>query len=275
MLERLKQKKIHGVFAKQSEGDRCDRKATYKWLKSGYLRPQTVCTIIAAQDGVTRTAAYCARVLRQGGSEKCHMCGYKSETLGHIMSMCAAYKWTLYKQARPCPLPACQRSRKYTEPQRNSKRTKSTRRGGPGGGGCDGRQWRMANERPVQDEGNHRAKSRPSSQVARRKEVHYLRDGMCIGPTGRRKTNAEASKISRTCCRPGKQMARVQSEGDTGRAGGPQTNKEPQEALKSGQTLHSRTDHEPDGLHATRGTVLGDPNCETALPMQTIRGRMK
>ena len=65
LLERLKQKKIHAVFAKQSEGDKCDRKAPYKWLKSGYLRPQTVCTIIAAQAGVTRTAAYCARVLRQ------------------------------------------------------------------------------------------------------------------------------------------------------------------------------------------------------------------
>ena len=40
---------------------------------------------------------------------------------------------------------------------------------------------------------------------------------------------------------------------------------------KHGQTLHSRTDHEPDGLHATRGTVLVDPNCELALGNEVKR----
>lgn len=89
---RLREKTIHGVYAVQIT----DQKATHRWLTDGRLQAQTEAIIIAAQDGVTHTNAYRARVLKQTGDDTCRVCKKAQETVGHILSACEAYKWTLY-----------------------------------------------------------------------------------------------------------------------------------------------------------------------------------
>ena len=52
---------------------------------------------MAAQDGVIKTNAHVARVQCVSTSPQCRLCG-SQETLGHILSCCKIYQWTLYKE---------------------------------------------------------------------------------------------------------------------------------------------------------------------------------
>ena len=54
--------------------------------------------MIAAQDGVTMTRAYQKRVLKMSGNPMCRKCHKRLETIGHILSHCESYFWTLYKE---------------------------------------------------------------------------------------------------------------------------------------------------------------------------------
>ena len=53
--------------------------------------------MMAAQGGVIKTNAFMARVQRASISPKCRLCG-SDETLGHVLSNCKSYQWTLYKE---------------------------------------------------------------------------------------------------------------------------------------------------------------------------------
>ena len=94
--KKLLAKKIHGVHATQTRGPRVDQLATNAWLRDGLLKGQTEATIMAAQDGVIKTNAYKARIQRVDISPQCRLCE-RPETLGHILSSCKTYQWTLYK----------------------------------------------------------------------------------------------------------------------------------------------------------------------------------
>ena len=53
---------------------------------------------MAAQDGVTGTAAYRSRVQNSGEDQTCRVCREHPETLGHILSRCPGHAWTLHKE---------------------------------------------------------------------------------------------------------------------------------------------------------------------------------
>lgn len=71
ILERLQRKKVHGVFAKQARQTGTDKKVTFEWLKEGHLQAEAEAVIVAAQDGVTHTNAYRARILREQSNPLC------------------------------------------------------------------------------------------------------------------------------------------------------------------------------------------------------------
>lgn len=87
----LTEKKLHGVFAKQTRRPAVDRRATHAWLQDGRLQAKTEALIVAAQDGVVHTGVYQTRILkRKDASSKCRNCE-SEETLGHILSKCRSY----------------------------------------------------------------------------------------------------------------------------------------------------------------------------------------
>jgi hypothetical protein len=95
---KLLRKKIHGVYAGEMIRERCDRKATSKWLSDGRLRSETEALVVAAQDGVLHTMHYRKIILKEEVSEVCRACGrWPRETIGHLLSSCATYEFHLIK----------------------------------------------------------------------------------------------------------------------------------------------------------------------------------
>ena len=100
-MERLRdqmvQKRLHGVFYNQMLHPSTDKKATTRWLCEGKLRAETEAIIIAAQDGVICTGVYRCKIQKKVESLICRKCGEKEESIGHILSSCQEYLWSLYK----------------------------------------------------------------------------------------------------------------------------------------------------------------------------------
>lgn len=90
--------KLHRVCYCQIQRAEADKKATYKRLVERKLSVQTEGIIAEAQDGVTYTRAYVARVLKEPVATRCRVCGDGDETLHHILSAYCQYSWTLHKE---------------------------------------------------------------------------------------------------------------------------------------------------------------------------------
>lgn len=97
LRENLETRVIHGVFAKEANKPGVDNKASHRWLTHGRLQAQTEAIITAGQDGVLHTAAYQTRVLKTMSDETCRACGTHAEMIGHILTCCELYKWSLIK----------------------------------------------------------------------------------------------------------------------------------------------------------------------------------
>ena len=97
LREEREGKVIHGAFAWETRKPECDKAETLTWLRNGCFKAKTEGLIAASQDGVIHTAAYCHRILGENCSPICRECGGAVETLGHILSACESYKWSLYK----------------------------------------------------------------------------------------------------------------------------------------------------------------------------------
>ena len=97
-------KVIHGVFAAEVEKKGCDRVATCAWLVSGKFRAETEGLMVAAQDGALHTAAFCHSIIKDGSDPTCMECGLSIETVGHILSACPGYQWSLYKNRHDAAL---------------------------------------------------------------------------------------------------------------------------------------------------------------------------
>ena len=91
----LRSKKVHGVYAKETDKPGCDRAATFVWLRDGRLQAVTEGLVVAAQDGVTYTQAYRRRYRKEKISETCRRCGKRPETIGHLLSSCESSLWSL------------------------------------------------------------------------------------------------------------------------------------------------------------------------------------
>ena len=100
LREEREGKVIHGAFARETRKPECDKAVTHAWLRNGCFKAKTEGLIAASQDGVIQTAAYCHRILGESCNPICRECGGAVETLGHILSVCESYKWSLYEM---CP----------------------------------------------------------------------------------------------------------------------------------------------------------------------------
>ena len=94
--ERLVAKKLHGKFFKETK-DVADEKS-WQWLKRGSLYKTTEGYVCAAQENALTTRNYCATVLKDGGNDKCRMCGEYVETVGHLVSACEKMAQTDYRR---------------------------------------------------------------------------------------------------------------------------------------------------------------------------------
>ena len=70
---RLMGKNLHGKFFKETK-DVADEKS-WQWLRGGSLYKTTEGYVCAAQENALTTRNYCATVLKDGGNDKCRMCG--------------------------------------------------------------------------------------------------------------------------------------------------------------------------------------------------------
>lgn len=93
LAQTLRQKQMHGFHQVQVERRETDKKATHAWLTHGRPKAETESIIMAAQDGVIHTRVYRGLILKQQCALSCRMC---DEAIGHILSSCKLYKWSLY-----------------------------------------------------------------------------------------------------------------------------------------------------------------------------------
>ena len=93
---RLMGKNLHGKFFKETK-DVADEKS-WQWLRGGSLYKTTEGYVCAAQENALTTRNYCATVLKDGGNDKCRMCGDYVETVGHLVSACGKMAQTDYRR---------------------------------------------------------------------------------------------------------------------------------------------------------------------------------
>ena len=93
---RLMEKKLHGKFFQETK-DVADEKS-WQWLRRGSLYKTTEGYVCAAQENALTTRNYCATVLKDGGNDKCRMCGDYVETVGHLVSACKKMAQTDYRR---------------------------------------------------------------------------------------------------------------------------------------------------------------------------------
>ena len=75
-----------------------DKVSSLRWLTDGRIEAKTEALIIAAQDGIVRTNAYRYHVERAAVSDRCRVCKEHEESVGHVLSACPRYRFTLYKE---------------------------------------------------------------------------------------------------------------------------------------------------------------------------------
>ena len=94
----LESKIIHGVFYKQCQEEGWDTSASNAWLLDGRVQAKTEALIMAAQDEVILTRAYCNRMMGKAVSPVCRVCTGSVETIGHLLSNLVPLQWTHYKE---------------------------------------------------------------------------------------------------------------------------------------------------------------------------------
>ena len=89
LVEKWKNKVLHGRFLKQLEEGGCDPDATWAWLNKESLSRYTEADVFAAQDQATRTNWLKAAIQKEDGvTEKCRICNQHNESVEHILNGC-------------------------------------------------------------------------------------------------------------------------------------------------------------------------------------------
>lgn len=88
-IETWKKKELHGRHLKDLQQPHIDTEASNKWLKLGYLFPETEGFIIAVQDQVINTRNYKKYILKENiETDTCRKCHRQPETIQHIIGAC-------------------------------------------------------------------------------------------------------------------------------------------------------------------------------------------
>lgn len=104
MSVKLKDKRRHGIYARQREGAEVDQRAPSAWLREGKLAPGTVAVLMAAQDQMTMTKGYLSSLPGGPANSECRLCGKHAETVGHLLSKCPVLEFREYKRRHDCVL---------------------------------------------------------------------------------------------------------------------------------------------------------------------------
>ena len=91
-----KTKPLHGQYMRDIEGKTDED--SWRWLRNGYLKPETEGMILAAQEQSLRTRAIQAKIDKKAISPMCRMCGQAEETNMHIVSACSKIAQTWMKE---------------------------------------------------------------------------------------------------------------------------------------------------------------------------------
>ena len=67
------------------------------WLRKGNFKRETESLLIAAQDSAIRTNHIKARINKTQQNSKCRLCGYRDETINHMISECSKLAQREYK----------------------------------------------------------------------------------------------------------------------------------------------------------------------------------
>lgn len=90
------EKLMHSKYPRRTRESDVDQKKTNQWLKSSGLKAETEGLIIAAQDQSLATRSYHHRIIKDGTSPTCRVCGKFEETINHIISGCPELAKTDY-----------------------------------------------------------------------------------------------------------------------------------------------------------------------------------
>ena len=91
-----KTKPLHGQYMRDIEGKTDED--SWRWLRNGYLKPETEGMILAAQEQSLHTRAIQAKIDKKAISPMCRMCGQAEETNMHIVSACSKIAQTWMKE---------------------------------------------------------------------------------------------------------------------------------------------------------------------------------
>ena len=91
-----KEKALHGQYVRDIEG-KTDGD-TWRWLRNGFLKPETEGMILAAQEQSLRTRAIQSAIDGRDVSPLCRMCATAPETAMHIVSACPKIAQTWMKE---------------------------------------------------------------------------------------------------------------------------------------------------------------------------------
>ena len=86
--ERWQGKRMHGQFPHNLDEKLVDIEQSYRWLKSGDIKEETECTIVAAHDQAISTKYFENKILKQEIESKCQLCKQHEETIDHLNSGC-------------------------------------------------------------------------------------------------------------------------------------------------------------------------------------------
>ncbi|KAL0851472.1 hypothetical protein ABMA28_007269 [Loxostege sticticalis] len=89
-LNTWRQKQLHGRHIHDIEQPHIDSVASNKWLKLGYLYPETEGFLISIQDQVINTKNYRKYIIKDPNAldDRCRKCHRNSETIQHIINAC-------------------------------------------------------------------------------------------------------------------------------------------------------------------------------------------
>lgn len=89
-LERWRSKALHGRYRNTLENSEINLQASLAYLQTGNLFAETEGFVIAIQDQVIATRAYCKYIMHEDvQNANCRMCGQKEEGIDHIISGCS------------------------------------------------------------------------------------------------------------------------------------------------------------------------------------------
>jgi len=88
LLDKWKQKPLHGKFLDRLDVAFVDKQRSLQWLNSSGSKRATEGFLCAAQDQALNTTLYAKKVLHENVDSTCCLCHHCDETLDHLLSSC-------------------------------------------------------------------------------------------------------------------------------------------------------------------------------------------